>query len=112
MAVLNQEIISAKAMETAQTTQYTSDGGVTAIDKLTVTNTGAAVCSFSANLVASGGVAGPTNLVIDDRAVAPGETYTCPEVVGHVLDDGSFIATIASPGATLVVRASGRVITA
>jgi hypothetical protein len=40
--------------------------------------------------------------------VQPDETYLCPELVGHVLDSGAFISTIASAGAALTLRVSGR----
>ena len=67
--------------------------------------------TFSVNLVQSGGSAGNANLIIDDRAVVPGETYLCPELVGQELDAGAFISTIASNATALTLRVSGREIT-
>jgi hypothetical protein len=63
------------------------------------------------NLVTSGGSAGNSNLVIDDRTVVPGETYLCPELVGQALESGGFISTIASAATALTLRVSGREIT-
>ncbi len=110
MAVRSLELIPAKQAESVQTTQYTAS--VTAyIDKFTVTNNSAANVTFSANLVANSGAAGTSNLVIALRTIAQRETYLCPELVGQVLDPGSFISTITSSSAALTIRASGREIT-
>ena len=51
------------------------------------------------------------NLVVDDRAVVPGETYLCPELIGHALLQGDFISTTASAGAALTLRITGREVT-
>lgn len=111
MSVLVKTIIPAKQAESAQTTQYTATLCRTIIDKFTATNTSANNVTISVNLVASGGSAGVTNLIVDSRAIAPDETYTFPELVGQVLEPGSFISTIASVATSLTIRASGREIT-
>jgi hypothetical protein len=64
--------------------------------------------TFSVNLVTSGGSAGNSNLVIDEKTVVPGETYLCPELVGQALEPGGFISTIASAATALTLRVSGR----
>lgn len=111
MTVTVKTIIPAKQAENAQTTQYTAVHCKTIIDKFTATNTSAANVTLSVNLVTSGGSAGVTNLIVDSRAIAPDETYTFPELVGQVLESGSFISTIASAATSLTIRASGREIT-
>ena len=94
MAVTISNIIPAKTVENAQTTQYTSAGVQTIIDKFTATNYNAAAATISVNLVASGGSTGNDNLIVDAHAIAPGETYTFPEIVGQALASGDFISTI------------------
>ena len=111
MTVTVKVLIAAKQAENAQTTQYTATNAKAIIDKFTATNTSAANVTLSVNLVTSGGSAGNANLVVDARAVVPGETYTCPELVGQVLESGSFISTIASAASALTLRVSGREIT-
>lgn len=111
MAVVAKPLINSKQMESSQTTQYTATNCTAIIDKATVTNTSAGNLTFSVNLVTSGGSAGASNLIIDDRAIAPGESYTCPELVGQVLANGGFISTIASAATSLTLRVSGREIT-
>lgn len=112
MAVTVKTIIPAKQAENVQTTQYTVTNARAIIDKFTATNTSAANRTLSVNLVANGGTAGADNLIVDAREIAPGETYTFPELVGQVLESGGFISTIASATTSLTIRASGREITA
>ena len=112
MSVIVQVLVPSLQMQATQTTQYSPGPGIRAIiDKATVTNTDTVARTFSANLVTSGGSAGNANLVIDARAVQPGETYTCPELVGQVLNSGDFLSTIASAATALTLRVSGREIT-
>lgn len=108
MAVTPKVLIPPKQAEAAQTAQYTAINVKAIIDKFTVTNTSAGNETLSVNIVTIGGTAGADNLVIDARTIAVGETYTCPELVGQVLEAGGFISTLASAGASLTIRASGR----
>jgi hypothetical protein len=111
MAVTLKVLIPPKQAENAQTTQYTPINAKAIIDKFTATNTSANNVTISVNLVTSGGTPGAANLIVDARAVAPDEVYTFPELVGQVLEPGSFISTIASAATSLTIRASGREIT-
>lgn len=111
MAVTIKNIIPRKQAENAQTTQYTAVACKTIIDKFTVTNTSGGNVAFSANLVASGGAAGASNLVIPAKSIAAGETYTCPELVGQTLEPSGFISTLAGAATSLTISASGREIT-
>jgi len=111
MATLIKTLIPSKQAESAQTTQYTASNCRAIIDKMTATNTSASNVTISVNLVASGGTAGASNLIVDSRAIAPDETYTFPEIVGHSLESGGFISTVASAATSLTIRASGREIT-
>lgn len=111
MTVTVKVLIPAKQAENSQTTQYTATNVRAVIDKFTATNTTTNNVTLSVNLVASGGSAGTSNLIIDARTIAPDETYTFPELVGQVLDVGGFISTIASAATSLTIRASGREIT-
>lgn len=111
MAVTVKTLIPPKQMESTQTTQYIAASVKTIIDKATVTNTDTVNRTFSINLVQSGGSAATSNLIIDERTVVPNETYLCPELIGHTLDSGAFISTIASAATALTMRVSGREIT-
>jgi hypothetical protein len=109
MTVIAKPLIAAKQAENAQTTQYTTPAGVRALlDKFTATNTSAASASLSVNLVTAADAAGNQNLIVKTKVLAAGETYSFPELVGHVLGPGDFISTLASVATAITIRASGR----
>jgi len=108
MTVTVKTLVAPVQMAATQTTQYTANAVRAVIDKATVTNTDTVSRTFSVNLVQSGGSASNSNLIVDTRTVQPDETYTCPELVGQVLDPGAFISTIASAATALTLRVSGR----
>ena len=110
MTVTISNIIPAKTAENVQTTQYTSDGVQTIIDKFTATNYNTSAATISVNLVTPAGTAGNSNLIVKTKTLQPSETYTFPELVGHVLPNGGFISTIASAASTINIRASGRLV--
>ncbi|CAB4168959.1 hypothetical protein UFOVP581_25 [uncultured Caudovirales phage] len=107
MTVSIKNIVPAKFAENAQTTQYTAALVKAVIDKFTATNTSASNASIDVNLTLGGAAAG-SNLIIKSRVLLPNETYTFPELVGHVLEPTGTISTIASTASAIVIRASGR----
>jgi hypothetical protein len=111
MAVVIKVLIPAKAAENTQTAQYTAVNCRTVIDKFTATNTSASNATLSVNLIPDAGSASDGNLIVKASPIAPGQTYTFPELVGQVLDSGQFISTLASAASALTIRASGREIT-
>jgi len=111
MAVTAKVLIPAKVAESGQTTQYSATNVTTIIDKFTATNYGSSAASISVNLVTSGTSAGTQNLIVKTKTLQPNETYTFPELVGHILDPGGFISTLASSALSINIRASGREIT-
>ena len=111
MTVTVRILIPPKQAEAAQTTQCTAVNCKTIIDKFTVTNTTATAVTFAANLVPYGGTAGDANLIIKPRTIAAGECYCCPELVGHSLESGGMISTLAGTASALTICASGREIT-
>jgi hypothetical protein len=111
MTTTVKNLIPAKQAENSQTGQYTATNCKAIIDKFTVTNTSGGNVQFSVNLVASGGAASSANLVLQTKTIVPGQTYTCPELVGQTLESGGFISTLASAATSLTIRASGREIT-
>ncbi len=110
MAVFISNIIPAKTAENSQTTQYTSNGVQTIIDKFTATNYSVSAATISVNLVTAAGSAGNDNLIVKTKTLQPSETYTFPELVGHVLPVGGFISTIAGTASAINIRASGRLV--
>ena len=111
MTVTVKPLIPAKIAEATQTTQYTATGVTAIIDKFTATNYSATAATISVNLVTSADTAGNQNLITKTKTLQPSETYTFPELVGHVLAPGGFISTIAGTATAINVRASGREVT-
>lgn len=111
MAVTSKVLVPSKVMEATSQQQYTAQGSTVLIDKFTVINTSANNVSFSVNIVASAGTPTDANIVIKSRTLAPNQTYNCPELVGHVLQDGASIYTQAGAASSLTMRVSGREIT-
>lgn len=111
MAVRVLTLIPPKKVESTQTTQYTAVDARAIIDKFTGVNSNTINVTISVNLVTSGDTPGDRNLVVHERAIAPNETYTFPELVGQVLESGSYISTLCSSSTSLTIRASGREIT-
>lgn len=111
MSVTVRGIVEAKYAEATQTTQYTATNVRTTIDKFTVSNVSGGAETIAVNIVPSGGAAANSNLVLPARSLASGEVYICPELVGHVLEPGDMISTVASATSSLVIRISGREVT-
>lgn len=110
MAVSASALVEAKLAEDVTTTQYSVTSTAAIIDKFTGTNISASAVSISVYLVAAGASAAASNRIMVDTAIAAGATYTFPELTGHILVTGDFIATIASAPNSIVLRVSGRVV--
>jgi len=101
-------IIESKDAANATTTQYTATGNTrTIIDKFTGTNYSGGVQTLTVYLVPSGGSANNSNLM-KAKALAAGECYVFPEIVGHTLNPGDSIQTAASAASSINIRSSGR----
>lgn len=111
MSVTAKSLFAPNQAANANTMQYTATGVRCIIDKFTGTNTTAGAVTLTVYLVPSAGAAGVTNTIVSARSLAAGECYTFPEIVGHVLNAGDFLATLASAAASITIRGSGREVT-
>ncbi len=111
MTVTVTVLVPAQTINNTQTTMYTATGVTAIIDKFTATNYSAAAATISVNLVTTGGTAGNNDLIVKTKTLQASETYTFPELVGHVLNPGGFISTIAGTASAINIRVSGRVVT-
>lgn len=111
MTTTARPIIPAQYAPSTQATVYTAGTGTRVIcDKFTAYNSDTASQTLAVNIIPSGGSAGASNLIVL-KTLTAGETYTFPEVVGHVLEAGGFISVVASAASKIVIRGSGREIT-
>ena len=111
MAVTVKKLVSSQQLTNANATYYTATNVTTIIDKCTVCNTTAGAVTLTLDLVDSGGSAGASERVISALSIAAGQTYTCPEMVGQVLNSGDTLQGLASANTSLTIRVSGREIT-
>ena len=77
------------------------------IDKCTVYNSDTTARTVTINLVVAAGTAGVT-IVVMVKTLQAGETYTCPEVVGHILEANDFLSAKASTTTVVNLRLCGR----
>lgn len=112
MAVNAKALFNPLQAANAETTQYTTPAATrTIIDKFTGTNTTGAPATLTVKLVQNGGAAGVGNTIVSAKSLAAGECYTFPEIVGHVLNPGDFLSTLAGTAAAITIRGSGREVT-
>lgn len=111
MNVIVKAIIASQQLTNANATYYTATNVRTIIDKLTLCNTTGGAVTVTLDLVDSGGSAGVTERLLSARSINAGDTYTCPEVVGHVLNSGDTIQGLCSANTSITIRASGREVT-
>lgn len=108
MAVAARVLIPSRVALATQTTQYIASGVTAIIDKFTATNYSGAAATLSVNLVSLNDTPGNQNLIVKTKALLPSETYSFPELVGHVLAPGGFISVIAGTASAITIRCSGR----
>ena len=111
MTVTVTVLVPAQTANNTQSTVYTATGVTAIIDKFTATNYSATAATISVNLVTSGGTAGNNDLIVKTKTLQASETYTFPELVGHVLRPGGFISTLAGAASAINIRVSGREVT-
>jgi hypothetical protein len=103
------QIFPAGQVPNSSTTIYTSTGVKTIIDKVSLLNTSGSNVTFSANIVEISESAGADNQLVS-KTLTPGQVYSCPELVGQILVNGSFINVTAGAATSLTLMISGRVI--
>lgn len=107
-----QPIIAAGTQLTnAQATYFTATVR-TRIEAFNLTNTSDATpYTVNVNWVPSGGAAGAANLVVNDRILLPGESWSVYPLIGQTLAIGDFISMIASTTLVVNAQASGLLMT-
>jgi hypothetical protein len=104
-------LVSAQTANNTQSTVYTATGVTAIIDKFTATNYSSTAATISVNLVNPGGTASNDDLIVKTKTLQASETYTFPELVGHVLRPSGFISTLAGTASAINIRVSGREVT-
>ena len=110
--IVNKRLIIAKYALTTPEVEYTANGCRTIIDKFTGTNQNAVPVELSILILPPGGLSSSAEFrLLNRKEIASRGTWMCPEVVGHVLEPNESLVVLASLGASITIRASGREIT-
>ena len=107
MAVNLRELIPAVQVAATATTYYTATNCVARFDSFTLTNTDTVAQTVTVHVVPLAGSASATNMIISAKSLAPGECYTCPEMVGKSIKAGTFVQALASTAGKVTFHASG-----
>lgn len=107
MATNPSRIISGSQLTTSAAIYATAVNERIRLERITLCNTSGGAVTATVYLVPASGTAGATNTVISAKSIAPGETYKCPELIGHVLESGGTLQALASAGSAITIVGSG-----
>jgi hypothetical protein len=94
------------------TTYYTAPANARGlIKKATFTNDHTIPVTISINVVRSGEAVGYANAISKTKTLAAGETWTCTDMAGHLMEASGFISMVASVTLKIGARISGFEIT-
>lgn len=97
MAVGQNNIIPGVQLTAALATYHTAPANTRErICNATLTNDTANVIVATVHIITSGDAAATKNKKIAARSIAPGESYTCPELINRILNPGDFIQAVGN----------------
>lgn len=112
MARTAKVLAAGSQLTTSAATYYTAPSSTTTIiQSVVLTNTNGSTRTATVHLVASGGSASASNMVLSARSLVAGETYIVPGCAGMVLAAGGTIQALASANTAISLMASGTEIT-
>jgi hypothetical protein len=111
MTVTVKVLVPAQSLANTQTILYAAAGVTAIIDKFTATNYSGTAATISVNIVNPAGAAGNDNLIVKTKTLQASETYTFPELVGHMVASGGIISAVAGSASAINIRVSGREVT-
>lgn len=106
MSVSPTSLIDTQYLPNIAGTIYTAST-TTLVTAANVTNSSAAIASFSLHLVPSGGSASGANQIIDTKRLAVNESYQMPELQGQALTPGDTIQAVASAASAINIKVTG-----
>jgi len=97
--------ITAAQIGTSASAIYTCPSGTRAIVKrIVLANDTTTVIKPNLYLVPSGGSAGVTNIILNQKKLGSNESYSCPEFEGLVLQEGDSIQGTATTAAQVTIQ--------
>jgi hypothetical protein len=108
MARTGKRLVAGSQLTTSAATYYTVPALTTTIlRKLSFCNTSGGAVTVTVHLITSGGTASASNTISSAKSLAANETWSSPDVEGHVMEAGGFIQALASAGTSVTLIASG-----
>ena len=111
MTVVAKTLVASQYAQNSEAQVYRPNGTRAIIDRFTAVNNSASPAELSVWIVPNGGTTGGGNRMIYQRELASKESYSCPEIIGHVLESGDSLVVLASAGGAIAIRVSGREVT-
>jgi hypothetical protein len=112
MGTKNVRIIAGSQLTGSAATYYTAPANTKCVvRRLTLCNTSAGAVTATVHLVASGGSASDSNMIVKAHSLAASETYDCVSAEGHVIEAGGTIQALAGSAASITIVGSGVEIT-
>jgi len=108
MPINAKTLVESTFVSSALTTQYTVPVVATIIDKITVINCDTVANTINVYLVPAGQPTSNEHLIVKSKSLLPSETYTFPEIAGHILNTGDSIVTLGNVNDVMNFRVSGR----
>jgi hypothetical protein len=108
MAVTPKQIIEGTSLTAAIATYYTAPVNTTTIiRRASFTNYSGEAQSINVWLVPNGGTATNNNIVLQDQALAIGQTLSASDIEGQILEPGDSLQAQAGITASVNIMASG-----
>lgn len=105
------KLVAGSQLTGSVATYYTATNKTATIKNATAVNTTAGAVTITVYIVASGGSATSSNIVISAKSIAAGETYNCPELIGKVVALGGTIQALASSATSITFMVDGLEVT-
>ena len=101
------QLVAPQQVGNADASVYSAPANTTAkIGRAVFCNTSGSALTITAGITGGGALTSATTL-ISARPIAPGESYTCPELAGAVIPAGSQLHAYASAATSVTFTASG-----
>jgi hypothetical protein len=108
MARTAKVLAAGSQLTTSAATYYTAPTlTTTIIQSVVLTNTTGGAVTATVHLVASGGSATASNMVLSAKSLLAAETYIVPGCAGMVLAAGGTLQALASANTSISIMASG-----
>ena len=110
--ITSRSFVSGVNLTNAAVTYYTVGANTQAIiTKASFVNDDSSAVTVTINVVPSGDAVGYANRITKEKSLAAGESWSCSDIVSHVIETGGFISMIASVTAKIGCRISGYEVT-